>query len=100
MHSIKMFQLKVPVLFTQENDLIIAYCPALDISSCGETATEAKKQFSNAVSLFLEELEEMGTLDQVLQELGWQKQESKRNAWLPPKLLKEEDINIKIPICA
>ncbi|KKQ46225.1 MAG: hypothetical protein US65_C0043G0013, partial [Candidatus Yanofskybacteria bacterium GW2011_GWC2_37_9] len=37
--------------------------------------------FSEIVGIFIEELMEMGTLDKVLRELGWQKIKSN---WQPP----------------
>jgi hypothetical protein len=50
----------------------VAYSPELDISSCGKTASRAKKQLREAVSLFLEEAVRMGTLDEILAESGFE----------------------------
>jgi hypothetical protein len=48
----------------------VAYSPELDISSCGKTASQAKKQLREAVLLFIEEAARMGTLEEILTESG------------------------------
>lgn len=62
----------------------MAYSPALDLSSCGKSIQDAQNRFENAVNLFLDEMEEMGTLDQVLRTLGWVKQSKPTQGWIPP----------------
>lgn len=54
----------------KEGRLYVAYARELDISSCGGTPERAKKNLLEAVRLFLEETERMGTLEQILQEAG------------------------------
>lgn len=54
----------------RESRLYVAYAPELDISSCCGTPERAKKNLLEAVRLFLEEAEKMGTLEQILQEAG------------------------------
>jgi hypothetical protein len=49
----------------------VAYAPELDVSSCGASSQRARKSLLEAVRLFLEEAEKMGTLEQILQELGY-----------------------------
>jgi predicted RNase H-like HicB family nuclease len=39
----------------KEGKMYVAYAPQLDISSCGKTAAEAKKNIQEAVALFFEE---------------------------------------------
>ena len=46
----------------------MAYCPELDISSCGGDVQHAKEMLKTAVGLFLEEAEKMGTLEDILDE--------------------------------
>jgi len=60
--------------FFREDDLYVGLAPELDVSSFGESLDEAKLSLKEAVEAFLEECEEMGTLDEVLQEAGfyWQ----------------------------
>ena len=52
----------------KEGALYISYIPQLDISSCGETVDEARKNIREATELFIEGLEENGTLAQVFEE--------------------------------
>ena len=57
-------------IFFQEGKVCVAYCPELDISSCGKAADQARANLRNAVRLFLEEAEKMGTLEDILREAG------------------------------
>ena len=57
----------------REGDSYVAYVPELDVSSCGATNDEARKNIREAVQAFIEAGEEMGTLDQILEESGYQR---------------------------
>lgn len=62
-----------------EEDVYVALCPDLDVSSFGDTPEEAKLSLREAIGAFLEECEAMGTLEEVLEESGF----SRRNgSWL------------------
>ncbi len=63
----------------REEDVFVALCPDLDVSSFGDTPEEAKRSLQEALEAFLEQCETMGTLEQVLEESGF----SRRNgSWL------------------
>ncbi len=47
-----------------------AHALELDVSSCGASKEEAVKNLKEAVRLFLEEAEKMGTLTQILEGVG------------------------------
>ncbi len=66
--------------FFREGDLYVGLAPELNISSFGETLHEAKHSLKEAVEGFLEECETMGTLEDVIEEAGFEK---KGNQWLP-----------------
>ena len=51
----------------KEGRLYVAYAPQLDLSSCGGTEAKAGKNLLEAVRLFLDEAERMGTLNQILE---------------------------------
>jgi hypothetical protein len=53
----------------------VAHARELDVSSCGGTEERALRNLKEAVRLFLEEADKLGTLDQILEEAGF----SKRN---------------------
>ena len=63
------------LVFTQqlikEGDVIIAYCPELDVSSCGATPDQARDNLRTAVRLFMEEAAKLGTLADILTEAGY-----------------------------
>jgi predicted RNase H-like HicB family nuclease len=58
---------ELPVLFLKEGAQYVAYTPALDLSTCGDTFEQARRRFAEAVAAFIEQAVEMGTLDDVLQ---------------------------------
>ena len=60
----------LPMLITKQNKRFVAYTPVLDISTSGRTAKEAKVRFTELVNIFLEEIIEAGTVNDVLSELG------------------------------
>lgn len=45
----------------KEGALYVSYIPQLDISSCGQTLDDARKNIREATELFIEGLEENGT---------------------------------------
>ncbi len=83
-----MIQIDFDIIVYRENEIFIAYCPELDVSSCGNTINHAKEMLRTAVRLFLEEVEKMGTLDEILSEANYIKDTSGR--WIPPKLVATE----------
>ena len=69
--------------------------PNLDVSSCGGTKERALKNLKEAVHLFLEEAEKMGTLDQILQEAGYLKRRSKLEG---PKFVGTQRVSLPLPL--
>lgn len=55
----------------KEGRAFVAYTRELDLSSCGGTKETALRNLKDAVRLFLEEAEKMGTLKQILEEAGY-----------------------------
>ncbi|KXK54001.1 MAG: hypothetical protein UZ07_CHB004002639 [Chlorobi bacterium OLB7] len=49
----------------------MAVCPALDVSSYGDTMEEAKNAFEEALEIFIEETVDRGTLEKELLRMGW-----------------------------
>jgi hypothetical protein len=87
----------LPVLITKQNKRFVAYTPALDISTSGKTEKEVKERFVEIVNIFLEEIIEAKTADDVLTELGWKKIQKK---WAPPKVVSSNFMNLRIPALA
>jgi len=69
------FHVKIPFAIHVEDDVFVSSCPPLDVVSQGETKEEALKNLAEATRLFIETCYQMGTLDQVLGELGFSKTE-------------------------
>ena len=78
----------------REGDIYIAYSPALDLASHGETIIDAQKSFKEAVYLFLETIIDNGTYKEVLTNLGWQ---VRGRELLPPVIIGRELMSINIP---
>jgi len=74
-------QFNLPVSFFKEGKSIVAYCKVLDLSTCGKNLKDAQRMFDEAATIFLEELVKMGTLEEVLLDLGWEK---KNHQFMPP----------------
>jgi predicted RNase H-like HicB family nuclease len=83
----------LPVVFFEESGVIIAYCVPLDVSSCGHDIEEAKHNIRDALTGFIEACEEMGTLDEVLEESGFQKHEG---SWSPPVLINTDKFDLLV----
>ena len=88
-----MHQLNIKVEVFREDDLYVALCPQLNVSSFGETIEEAKKSLVEAVEIFIEECSEMGTLDEVLEESGFVRTDQD---WLPRQAVSEEHVALAI----
>ncbi len=99
MGKVKSIDTKIPVLFFEEGNKVIAYSPAFDLSTCGDTEEKARGKFAKAVAIFLSEITKMGTLDEVLEECGWSKV-PEGHGWCPPvyKVCTEELISIPMEV--
>ena len=87
-----MIPIEYDIIIFKEDETYVAYCPELDISSCGNTVEHAKEMLKTAVKLFIEEAEKIGTLEDILEESRYKKDASGR--WLPPKLIATELVSI------
>jgi predicted RNase H-like HicB family nuclease len=64
-------KLKLTEELWKEGNMYVSYCPELDIASCGETIDQAKKNLGEVIQINLEEAQKMGTLENLLQEAGF-----------------------------
>lgn len=94
--SRKLIMVNVSVILLQEDDQYVAYCPALEVSSYGDTIKEAKAAFDEALEIFLEETTAKGTLEKELLRLGWILQQKPKVLYQPPSIsLKESQRLLK-----
>src|SRR5262249_47010089 len=61
---------RITIQVFKEGKEFVAHTPELDILSCGDTEATAFHNLKEAVTLFLEEADKMGTLNQILDEAG------------------------------
>lgn len=85
--------ISLPITYFKEGKSFVAYTPALDLSSSGDTLKQAEKHIKEAVELFVQETVSLGTLDEVLSNLGWEKV---RKQWIPPIFVSQDILSIKV----
>ena len=88
---------QLPVSFIEEDGAVIAYTPALDLSTSGKSKKEAQKMFEEAVDIFFKDLIENNTVEEVLTSLNWKRNEQR--TWVPPKI-SQESIGVRVPAFA
>lgn len=54
----------------KEGNMYVAYCPELDIASCGKDVWQAKRNLMEAIEINIEETKKMNTLAQFLEQCG------------------------------
>lgn len=83
-----MDSIEFDTIIFKEGSVFVAYCPELDISSCGNDIEQSRVNLKTAVRLFIEESRKMGTLDDILEEAGFSHINS--STWQPPRLVATE----------
>jgi hypothetical protein len=76
----------LPVVIFQEGDQFVSYCPALELSSYGDSEQDAKEAFDEAVDIFIEETMRKGTLEKFLLKKGWLLRLKPQPLYEPPSL--------------
>ncbi len=79
----------------KEGKTFVAYAPELDVSSCGTSRERARRNLLDAVRLFLEEAEKMGTHDQILEEAGYVRRKQKLKG---PKFITAQAVSLPLPL--
>jgi len=77
----------------KEGPTFVAYVPELDLSSCGATHEEARKNVCDAVRGFLETSAAMGTLPEILEESGYQRE---GETWRPPEFVSLDRTTVSV----
>ena len=55
----------------KEGNMYTAYCPELDVVSCGRNIDEARKNLVEVIEIQLEETAKLGTLHSFLEDAGY-----------------------------
>jgi predicted RNase H-like HicB family nuclease len=87
------FMVRLPFRLKKEGRAYVSWCPALDVSSTGDTAKEAEKNLIEALRLFIMSCYERGVLDRVFKDCGFvpektnappaKKYSSRTEIWVP-----------------
>ena len=77
----------------KEGPNYVAYVPELDVSSCGATDDEARKNIQEAVQGLLATSAEMGTLNEVLEESGY---ERVGGSWRSPEFVSLDRLQVSL----
>ena len=78
----------------KEGRTYVAHALDLDVSSCGGSEAKAVKNLKEAVRLFLEEAERMGTLEQILAEADYSRSKQK----LASKFVSLQRMSLPLPL--
>ena len=90
----KLQSINLPISILQQGSQTVVYTPALDLCTSGDSRDQALANFHDAVQIFLEDLLQHGNLDDVLGELGWEKEESD---WIPPAWECDQFQSVEVP---
>jgi predicted RNase H-like HicB family nuclease len=71
-----MKSLKITMEFWREGDLYLARSPELDMIAQGASLEEAKRNLVEVIGIQLEEMKELGTLDEFLLEAGYKSEDA------------------------
>jgi len=58
----KIIYIRLTNIITKEEKMFFSHCPELDIGSQGETVDEANNKLKDAIVLYLNTIEELGTI--------------------------------------
>ncbi|RLD35556.1 MAG: hypothetical protein DRI73_02390 [Bacteroidetes bacterium] len=76
--------------FFKEGDYVVAYCPALELSSFGDDEEEAKEAFEEVLNIYMEETDNRRSLERNLLSLGWTLQKIPDANYIPsPSIIKK-----------
>jgi predicted RNase H-like HicB family nuclease len=77
----------------KEDGMFVAQVPELNVASCGYTVEEAQSNIKEAVECFLEGAEELGTLNEILEEAGY-RHEGER--WVSPEFVSTGQMTVSL----
>jgi predicted RNase H-like HicB family nuclease len=77
----------------KEDSTFVAHAPELDVSTCGDTEEQARRNIQDAVRGFLETAGDRGTLDEILEECGYRFEGGR---WKEPEIVTEEQMKVAV----
>ena len=88
-----MQDIAVTVHIFREGDVYVAHVPELDVSSCGKTTDEARRNIQNAVKGFLDTAQEAGTLNEALEKSGYRFEQGR---WHAPEFVALDHLSVGV----
>jgi len=76
----------LPLIIFEEDDRIITFCPALDLSGYGSTEDEARHSFEETLSEYFRYTVNKKTLARDLEKLGWIIRKNFHKKAIPPSM--------------
>ena len=84
------------VVVKEEDKGYSVVCPELNVASQGETFEESISNIKEALELYIESAEELGILDEVLEQLGISKEDFKKGKIIPKVVTANVPIEISV----
>src|SRR3990172_8925274 len=91
--EVSMKDVSFTVHIFKEGKTYVAYVPELDLSSCGSSTETARTNIQDAVRGFLKASEEMGTLEEILEEAGYQRV---GETWSAPEFVSVDHLTLSL----
>ncbi|MGI8893518.1 MAG: hypothetical protein ACR2GN_08655 [Bacteroidia bacterium] len=82
-------KVEIEIILFKEDDSWIAYCPSLELTSYGDTQSDARAAFDEEMKIFISETNRKGTLERYLLRNGWTLQQK------PKPIYHQPDFTIK-----
>lgn len=77
----------------KEGKTFVSHSPELNVSSCGKTLEESRKNLKDAINGFIKSAYKIGTLNRILEEAGYL---YKNKKWLEPNLLVLDRLSLAV----
>ena len=89
-------QIILTVVVKEEDKGYSVVCPELNVASQGETFEESISNIKEALELYIESSEQLGIMDEILEQLGITKEDYKKSKIIPRVVTANVPIEITV----
>ena len=89
-------QMLLTVVVKEEDKGYSVVCSELNVASQGETFEECMTNIKEAIELYIESAEQLGIMDEVLEQLGISKEDFKKDKLIPRVITANVPIEVTI----
>ena len=89
-------QIIITVVVKEEDKGYSVICPELNVASQGETFEESIKNIKEAVELYIESAEQLGIMDDVMEQLGISREDFKKGKIIPRVVTANVPVEISV----